>query len=173
MQNLCALSVGVTSLVPGSYSIVTASSSANASFLSRSATRLVEGQSSLAAVPAGGWQYFDMPLRNVPSSSSYWASIVEVSGSTRVFAVSDGTFPSPSRFTRTPPAVLGVQLISYEPGSPGFRTGNGATLVVGVFGFTGAVFTITFGTRSTVVELLVSTCVRECVCFASDKATRV
>lgn len=169
-QGLCSVSVGVTSLVPGVYALVTTpvtsapgtNVTANAvtdprEAAARQPTRLVEGQTSLAAVSAGGWQYFATPLRNVAAGSTYWASVVELTGTTRVWALSNGSFPTPTSFTQSPPAVMGVQLVTYAPGSAGYSAGQpGAALVVGVYGNSGAVFTITFGASSTVVELLVS-----------------
>ena len=186
------MSVGVTSLVPGVYALVTTpvtsapgtNSSVAASTdpqvssgseskgewsaschmpplprrqvaAARVPTRLVEGQSSLAAVAAGGWQYFDIPLRSVPVGATYWASVVELTGSTRVWSISNGSFPTAALWAQAPPAVVGVQLVTYAPGSAGYNPGPTGTLIVGVYGATGAAFTITFGSAATVVELLV------------------
>jgi hypothetical protein len=81
---------------------------------------------------------------------------ISSAGSTRIFSASNGSFPvNPTFVQQSSPAVAGVQLITYGPGSVGY-TPVGGTLIVGVFGFTGSTFTVSAGVSGSVVELLVS-----------------
>jgi hypothetical protein len=180
VQRLCTLSVGVTAVSPGTFALVTSPTVARGGSMQAaaqgSASRLVSGQVALGAVSAGQLQFFYLPLRNVVAwGATYWVSVVELvgesewervkwfrrdvtllstAGSTRVYASSDGSFPTRTAYQQTSPTVAGVQLISYSPATPGYNPIG--TLIVAVYGFTGAVFSVSAGMTGSLVELLVS-----------------